>query len=357
MNRSRRNRKRWYRGLALAGILILAAMVPVTAGLYRQKKETEAQIATRQYIQTEDNGNFRGGILEYKGKTYRRSSYVKAILCMGVDRQGPMTEGTASTQGGQADGLFVLAQYTTRNTLKILMIPRDTMTEITLTDLSGNVLGTDVQHITLAYAYGDGREESCERMAEAVTRLLGGLEMDHYLAADIDVIGMLNDAVGGVTVTIPIDGMEERDPAFVKGERVTLHGGQAEAFVRYRDIAQSHSAITRMAQQQQYITQYFAALKKKSQEDNQIISEIFSMVENHMVTDMGKEEYLKIAMDALNTESLADGDFYTIPGQTVETEVYDEFYVDEEALMPVILEMFYREVSAGGYRGDRGDRQ
>lgn len=181
-------------------------------------------------------------------------------------------------------------------------------------------------------------------MAEAVSRLLGGLEMDHYLAADTDVIAMLNDAVGGVTVTIPISGMEERDPAFVKGETVTLHGDQAEAFVRYRDISQSHSAITRMAQQQQYITQYFAALKKKSAKDSQIVVEIFDMIADHMVTDMGKEEYLKIAMDALNTGDLGADNFYTIPGETVTTEVYDEFYADTEALMPMILDLFYREV-------------
>lgn len=331
--------------IVLTGIIFLAAMIPVTVGLYRQKKATEAQIAAREYIKSENNRQFRSGVVEYKGKTYRRSSYVKAILCMGVDRQGPMTDSMTSTQGGQADGVFVLAQDTTRNTLKILMIPRDTMTEITLTDLSGNVLGTDIQHLTLAYAYGDGREESCERMAEAVSGLLGGLEMDHYLAADTDVIPMLNDAVGGVTVTIPIDGMEERDPAFIKGARVTLHGDQAEMFVRYRDTKQDHSAITRMAQQQQYITEYFGAMKKKSSEDSQIVTEIFEMIENHMVTDMGKEEYLKIAMDALNTDNLADGDFYTVPGETVTTEVYDEFYADQEALMPLILELFYREVS------------
>ncbi|MCI8269561.1 MAG: LCP family protein [Lachnospiraceae bacterium] len=344
MNRGRRNRRKWYLAVIAAGVLFLAVMVPLTTVLYRQKKETEARIAAREYIQSEKNGHSRSGVMEYQGKTYRRSSYVKAILCMGVDRQGPMTDSTTATQGGQADGVFVLAQDTTRNTLKILMIPRDTMTEITLTDLSGNVLGTDIQHLTLAYAYGDGREESCERMAEAVSRLLGGLEMDHYLAADTDVIAMLNDAVGGVTVTIPISGMEERDPAFVKGETVTLHGDQAEAFVRYRDISQSHSAITRMAQQQQYITQYFAALKKKSAKDSQIVVEIFDMIADHMVTDMGKEEYLKIAMDALNTGDLGADNFYTIPGETVTTEVYDEFYADTEALMPMILDLFYREV-------------
>lgn len=345
MTGGRRNKKRWYQAIALAGILFLLVMIPVTVRQYRQRKAIEAEIASREYTETERKGSFRSGTMEYDGKTYRRSSHVKAILLMGVDRQGPMTESTVHTSGGQADGVFVLAQDTTRNTLKILMIPRDTMTEITLTDLSGNVLGTDVQHLTLAYSYGDGREESCEQMAEAVSRLLGGLEIDHYLAADTDVIAMLNDAVGGVTVTIPIDGMEERDPAFIKGRTVTLHGDQAEAFVRYRDTGVSHSAITRMAQQQQYITQYFGALKKKSAENSQIVTDIFEMIQNHMVTDMGKEEYLKVAMDALEKDSLAEGDFYTVPGETVTTEVYDEFYADEEALKPMILELFYRQVS------------
>ena len=62
------------------------------------------------------------------------------------------------------------------------MIPRDTMTEITLTDLSGNVLGRDIQHLALGYAYGDGRDKSCQYMKEAVSNLLGGLAIDGYMA-------------------------------------------------------------------------------------------------------------------------------------------------------------------------------
>ena len=133
------------------------------------------------------------------------------------------------------------------------MIPRDTMTDITLTDLSGNVLGKDMQHLNLAYAYGDGREKSCEYMVEAVSGLLGGLKIEWYLAADMSAIPMLNDEVGGVTVTIETEGMEQRDPALVKGETITLKGKQAETFVRFRDIKIGHSALFRMDQQQQYI--------------------------------------------------------------------------------------------------------
>ena len=88
-----------------------------------------------------------------------------------------MTETTLSGDGGQADGIFLLAHDTARNQLKILLIPRDTMTEITKTDISqtetnGTELGKIVDHLSLSYAYGDGREKSCEYTKKAVSNLL-----------------------------------------------------------------------------------------------------------------------------------------------------------------------------------------
>lgn len=343
--------RKFFIGAALIGLTFFIWM---SVGLYRQRKATEAMIAAREHADTAGNSQEAGeaGTEEssfilgeetvYQGKTYRRNNYVKAILCIGVDRSGTMVETTTAGWGGQADGVFLVAQDTARNTLKILMIPRDTMTEITLTDLSGNVLGTDTQHLLLAYAYGDGREKSCGYMTEAVSNLLGGLKIDHYMAADMDVISILNDAVGGVTVTVPTEGMEERDPSFVKGSTVTLHGKQAEMFVRFRDTKRDNSALYRMDQQQEYILQFFGAVQKKSTEDSQIVPHLFDQMQEHMVTDMGKEQYLKMAMDGLGS-GLASGDFYTVPGVGMATDWYDEFHVDEAALEPLLLELFYRE--------------
>ncbi len=335
-------------GIGIAAVS-LVGFIWTGVGLYRQRKAIEAEIAARNYTagtggQQNDTYLFSGDIVEYNGKKYRRNSYVKAILCMGVDRAGEMTEKTTSGFGGQSDGIFLIAQDTVRNTIKILMIPRDTMTDITLTDLSGNVLGKDMQHLTLAYAYGDGREKSCEYMVDAVSGLLGGLKIEWYLAADMSAIPMLNDEVGGVTVTIETEGMEQRDPALVKGETVTLKGKQAETFVRFRDIKIGHSALFRMDQQQQYIKAFFEAVQKGSAHDSGLVVRLFDKVQEYMVTNMAKDQYLKIAMDAVGSGKLSDEDFYTVPGEGVVTPRYDEFYADQEALTPVILELFYREL-------------
>ena len=348
----------------LIGAAVFGAAVVLASGvyLYRQRVATEAEIAMRQYeselaagntiASSEQTGvlkefcfNTEDGLVEWNGKTYKRNSYTKAILVAGIDRSNEMTEEKGLGEAGQADGIFLIAQDTARNELKILNIPRDTITEITIADQNGNVKGTAPDHLSLAFAYGDGRHRSGEYLTKAVSEFLQGFEIQKYFAVDMAMISDLNDAVGGVTVTIPEFGMEHADSAFVPGEQITLHGKQAESFVRYRDTNQDHSAIARMNQHKEYITQYFRALKQKSRENSQIVTELFDMIENYMVTNMVKDEYMKIALDAINSDGIGTDDFKLVPGKGITTEEYDEFHANIEETIPVILELFYREVS------------
>lgn len=341
-------------------------------GMYQQRKAEEAMIAARYETQQEkleetlaemakedqesaDSGTqtgkemlFEENTVFWNGKTYKRNIYVKAVLCMGVDRDGPMTETTLSGDGGQADGIFLLANDTARGSMKILLIPRDSMTEITKTDTSwtetnGAKLGEVVDHLSLSYAYGDGREKSCEYTKKAVSHLLMGLKIDSYMAADLEIIASLNDEVGGVTVAIPTMGMEQADPEFVFGQTVRLKGEQAERFVRFRDTERDNSAISRMEQQKLYISGFFRAVKEKSRTESNITEHLFEMSQDYMVTDMAKDEYLKLAINALEGEGLTSASFKMAPGTGTATETYDEYYVDQEALVPILLDLFYRE--------------
>ena len=361
------------------GIGVLAIAVAVggwwTVGMYRNRRMTEQMIAERnkdraQEAAAENQMPRTGEIpiapgqkeeltadprdlnlepilaenpVNYHGKTYRRNQYVKAILCMGVDRSDTMTESKGWGEAGQSDGIFLIAQDTAHHDLKILMIPRDTMTEIPITSDGKTVSDTRITQLTMAYAYGDGREQSCENTVQSVEKLLSGFSIDQYLAVDTSVVAKLNDAVGGVTVTIPTDGMEQRDPAFVKGSQVTLHGDQAEAFVRYRDVKRDFSALYRMDQQQEYITQYFKAVKTASRTDSQIVTHLFDLIQDYMVTDMSKDQYLKVAMDGLDAGSLENDDFYTVPGTGETTETFDVYKADRQAIIPIVLNLFYRE--------------
>ena len=93
-----RNHKNLVCRLAVgAAALSLTCFIWTGVQLYRDRKILEAEIAARNHgkqyeVQEDSMCSFSGDVVEYKGKQYRRNSYVKAILCMGIDRSGNMTE-------------------------------------------------------------------------------------------------------------------------------------------------------------------------------------------------------------------------------------------------------------------------
>ena len=59
---------------------------------------------------------------------------------------------------------------------------------------------------------------------KAVSNLLFGIEINHYLSFTMDAVALVNDLVGGVQVEV-LDDLTFLDPALRKGETVTLKGG------------------------------------------------------------------------------------------------------------------------------------
>lgn len=281
----------------------------------------------------------------YQGKQYKLNTLNRVILCIGVDTNGEVKEHKVSGSGGQADAIALLIQNKVTDEVKILSIPRDTMTEIRLFDLVGNELGTDVQHLNLSYAYGKNGAESAELLTEAVENLLGGISIDGYLSVTMGAISKLNDMAGGITVTIDEPGMAERDPDLVCGETITLQGNQAELYVRYRDTNVSQSAISRMDRHKEFAEKWMYQAVEQQRKDSQFLGNLFQSIQEYMVTDLNKDEYLDAGLAAINTADLFQGDhFFIVPGEGMEGVVYDEFYPDREALEEMIIELFYKEI-------------
>lgn len=308
---------------------------------WRQQREAAGPDGAAQ--EGEEFGQEKEEIV-YNGDTYVRNTYMKAYLFLGVDRPGTFTEPTVPGQGGQSDGIFLAAWDTSRNTVQVVMIPRDTMTEIILTDLSGNELGADVQHITLGYAYGDGLERSCEYMSRAVTNLCGGLGIDGYMSIGLGALPVLNDLVGGVEVTVEDGSLAEADDRFSLGETIRLEGDEAERFLRYRDIGVTQTAIGRMDRHKAYLEGFARAAKETARKEDGLAVKILDGIAPYMVTDMAKDEYLKLAADFLSSsQTLTEADFLTLPGEGAETGLYDEYHVDKDEVLQMILGLFYRQ--------------
>ena len=141
--------------------------------------------------------------------------------------------------------------------------------------------------ISLAHGFGDGKAESCGYARDAVSRLLQGENIDFYLAMSLDGISALNDLAGGVTVTLE-DDFSAADPAMTRGTTLTLHGDQAEIFVRRRmDIGEGTNEA-RMVRQEEYLAQLSAQLESRVRQDQQFTAQVYDALQPYLVTDLAK---------------------------------------------------------------------
>ena len=218
---------------------------------------------------------------------------------------------------------------------RIIQIPRDTMTEVDLYDTSGNYSTTVTEQIATQYAYSIGGKSSCFATKKTVSELLYDLPIDGYLAMEYSSIAIVNDAIGGVEITVPED-YTMIDPAFKKGTTLKLTGEQAHDYVRWRDTNASFSNNDRMERQVQYIPALINTIRDYVGEDGDYYKKLYSLVEKYMLTDLNEE-----GINALAEYELITSDIQYLPGEGKKGEKYEEFYVDEKKLQKMLIETFY----------------
>jgi len=177
--------------------LILAAVL-----VYSGFRFLEATVFTDT---DEAEGNRVSKTIEVDGVRYFPKQDMETLLVIGVDREGPAAEQEYYESNGMADALMVVMFDKTAETIEVVSLNRDTMTDVPVIGIDGKPAGTVNAQLAVSYAYGDGMEESCLNTAKAVSELLYGTEIDHYVSMTMDGIRVLNDAVGGVTVRVTDD--------------------------------------------------------------------------------------------------------------------------------------------------------
>ena len=279
--------------------------------------------------------------IEYEGHTYRQRSNVSSILLMGIDQDEIGTTRVGQRGGGQADFLRLIVIDKRSKTVSQLAIDRDTLAEITILGVTGNVAGTRKDNISLSHYFGDGREKSCELTRNAVSKLLFGTRIDFYMAMNMSGIGTFNDAIGGVTVTLE-DDFSASNPAWTTGAKVTLNGGEAETFVRSRMSIGDGTNESRMRRQQQYLSEAARILQDKVQKNYDFIGRLFDRMNPYLVSGIQRS---KLVDEAYLARSYSRPAVYTIPGEhRTGEDGFMEFVPDEKALKEVVLKLFYEQV-------------
>lgn len=278
--------------------------------------------------------------LEYEGSLYQYNDHLTNHLFMGIDTRDTVDGYTSQNDAGQADSIFLVSMDRVTEEIKALVIPRDTIAEIEVFNPSGKSLGHTKDHINIQYAYGDGRQKSCQLMSTAVSKLLGGIPIHKYCSLNMDGIPILTEAVDGITVTVPNNSLEAQNPEFYEGAVVELTGENTEMFVRYRDTDQSGSAMVRQERQKIFLEAFAEKARQKAAQDSSFVIDLYEEVEPYTVTNMGNDLFAKLLTASGNTSAEVN----TVPGEAVEGKSFDEYHVDEEKLTEILIEMFYRKL-------------
>lgn len=283
------------------------------------------------------------GWVRHDGKIYEYNEDIMTIMVLGIDDMDKVTESTTLTGGGQSDANFLVIINPDEKDIKVLAINRDTMTEIKMYG-AGEGGSTPIAYAQLAtqHGFGDGKELSCELTRDTISALLYDLPIHGYASINMGAIAELNDAIGGVEVTV-LDDITAKSKNLKKGAEVTLKGMDAFWYVKYRDTNVFESNRGRLARQKQYLTAFTAKLKEAVKKDITLPITIYQQLSPYIVTDLTIDEMVYLAKELLDYQ-LNGEVIYTLEGTTEMGEKFEEFYPDKDALKALMIELFYQEV-------------
>ena len=312
---------------------IAAILVLVLVFLYSGLRILESTVLRNQ---TGAEPVYSGKTIVRNGVEYFPRQDITVVLVAGIDENGPVKDSGSYNNSGEADMVSLMVFNETTQKVNILTLNRDTMMDIPVLGIGGKPAGTMYGQLALAHTYGSGLDDSCENLETAVSDFLYGAVIDYYVALNMDAIALLNDAVGGVTVTVT-DDFSAVDPSIPMGE-VTLKGEQALTFVQTRQGVGNQLNLNRMARQEAYMVGFMEALRTNLSAQSNFVSSVYSDVEPYMVTDCS----LKILSSLMTRyENYGLGEIVSIEGENSAGDKYMEYYVDEENLERVILEYLY----------------
>ncbi len=149
------------------------------------------------------DGRFESALqVQYANNTYGyRENSLSTLLIIGIDKED-VSAVSGYRSGGQGDFLLLLVIDRANRIVTPVQIDRDTMTAVRIYGSFGGISGYRTTQLCLAQSFGNTPKMNCENTIWSISNLFLGIPIDDYIALDLSAISILNDALGGVTITV-----------------------------------------------------------------------------------------------------------------------------------------------------------
>ena len=323
-------------GLVITVCAFVGAIIAVTKMISKPANDTETTTYSKQ--------NNKASTLHFDGKDYQLKENMEVILIMGIDDREDIGDSQFAIHNSQADVLYVYAVDHKNKTFQAIQINRETMTGIQTYNNDGTKDAIAEAQICLAHSFGKTEQGRCLNTVDAVSGLLFNMQVDHYISLNMAAISILNEQVGGVTVTVPA-GLEAADPAFKEGAKVRLQGKQAELFVRSRMSLENDTNEFRMERQQMFLNAWMEQANHKMDTDSGFALGLVLSLSDYMTSDMSANALSDLANQLKEYKNL--GTVKTVGETLLENEAkisaFREYYVDMDDLERKVIDLFYVE--------------
>ena len=150
-------------------------------------------------------------------------------------------------------------------------------------------------------------------------------------------IRQLVDSVGGVSVT-----PDASFSGFTAGQPVTLTGQRTENYIRYRaDSTEGNNQ--RMQRQKQVVLALVNKMLAQVKEDPASVLAIYNNIRRNTTTNINTAMMVYLAQQASGMHF--SGDIVNVPGTSVMgVQKHAEYQVDPDALLEMVLDIFYEPV-------------
>ena len=327
--------------LVVASAIVIAVMIGKgKAGLYERSKGKTANIQSDNSVDESDGIKMKDNWITHKGKIYEYNDEILTFYVMGIDKKS-VDDDSAITMG-QSDANFLITLNPKTKEMNVIAINRDTMIDLVVYDYGGSYVETRRGQLALQHAYGRNDVESAEHQMNAISQLFYGIPINGYVSLKLESIPVINDSVGGVTVTCNED-LTEKNSQLYEGATVNLVGNMAYDFVQERTKTYE-GARRRLERQKIYIKSFVETAKTKIKGGNlTLIYDLYNALSSYMCTNLTVDQAAYLASIAKDYK-FDMNNIRSLEGETVQGERYEEFNVDDEYLQDLIVEIFYSEV-------------
>ena len=237
--------------------------------------------------------------------------------------------------GDLADFITVMIIDNSTEKYAFYQIDRNTMVDVPVINKEGDIQDFALQQVCTSHWYGFDEDQRNDILCMAVSETVGGLDTDGYYVLNMEDIGDVNDAIGGVTVDIDTD-MTKLDPAFKAGSSVHLTGKQAESFLRARMDVGDGSNKGRMQRQQQYMQKAYSMVIDQLRENPDYINDLYTQLSEKVESDGTGKRVSQIADKIMRyqSEGFISFDGTTEVNDTIGEGIeHEEFYQDPDSVL------------------------